>query len=389
MEFAKIYLTPLKRLSPFYIFLIAVLPIFISILIHTFALISASLITWTFGAEKDIEQDISTTIVLDGRKDAGLKFQGTDLLDSFNAEDHLHYPVPEIEYRQVIPEMEIFPDSKVSDDMDIISVQAAALDHKWVNPLTGGQPLYTGPEKLVGSFSRHLQVLREGGLDVVFVFDSTSSMSSYLGKVKLKINSLAQAFRKLVPACRIGLVTYRDRNDEYVTRSYPLTYGTLSLHEFLTEIDAEGGYDLRESVGEGLKAAIDGMKWNRKSKKFILLIGDAPPHMEEMEQNIAMIRKFREEMDGRLSALDIRKPVKMSFIYWDTAIRPFMTDPQLDSYEYRTDSQDVIDEFQTFADIGGGESARLINEEKVVKQMLLLNFGTRWEMHLDEFMKNL
>ena len=389
MDFAKTYLNPLRRLSPFYIFLIAVLPIFISILIHTFALISASLITWSFAAAKDIEQDISTTIVLNGRKDDGLRFQGTDLLDSFNAEDHLYYPVPEIEYRQVIPEMEIFPESKVNDDMDIISVQAAALDHKWVNPSTGGQPLYTGPERLVGSFSRHLQALREGGLDVVFVFDSTSSMSSYLGKVKLKINNLAQAFRKLVPACRIGLVTYRDHEDEYVTRSYPLTYGTLSLHDFLIEIDAVGGHDIREAVGEGLKVAINGMKWNKKSKKFILLIGDAPPHVEEIERDMAMIRKFRDEMDGRLSALDIRKPIKMSFTYWNTAIRPFITDPQLGSYEYRTDSQDVIDEFQTFADIGGGESARLINEEKVVKQMLLLNFGTRWEMYLDEFMKNL
>ena len=389
MQFAKAYLTPLKRLSPFYIFLIAVLPVLISILIHTFALISASLITWSFAAGKDIEQKISTTIVLDGRKDAGLRFQGTDLLDSFNAKDHLDYPVPAIEYRQVIPQMEVYPDSKVNDDLDIISVQAAALEHKWVNPSTGGQPLYTGPERLVGSFSRHLQALREGGLDVVFVFDSTLSMLSYLRKVKLKIHNLAQAFRKLVPACRIGLVTYRDRNDEYVTRSYPLTYGTLSLHDFLAEIDAVGGFDIREAVGEGLKAAIDGMKWNKKSKKFILLIGDAPPHVEEMERNMAMVRKFREEMDGRLSALDIRKPENMSFEFWNRSVRPSMRDPQLDSYEYRTDSQDVIDEFQTLADIGGGESARLINEEKVVKQMLLLNFGTRWEIYLDEFMKNL
>ena len=41
------------------------------------------------------------------------------------------------------------------------------------------------------------------------------------------------------------------------------------------------------------------------------------------------------------------------------------------------------------AEEGGGESARLMDEEKVIRQMVVLVFGTRWEMFLDEFMKNL
>jgi hypothetical protein len=49
----------------------------------------------------------------------------------------------------------------------------------------------------------------------------------------------------------------------------------------------------------------------------------------------------------------------------------------------------VLDEFKLFADLGGGESARLIDEEKVIKQMVILVFGSRWEVCLDEFMKNL
>jgi hypothetical protein len=49
----------------------------------------------------------------------------------------------------------------------------------------------------------------------------------------------------------------------------------------------------------------------------------------------------------------------------------------------------VLDEFKLFADLGGGESARLVDEEKVIKQMVILVFGSRWEVCLDEFMKNL
>jgi len=350
----------------------------------------ASLVRWTWFDENNVaEEEIAVTVMAAGKKNDGLKFQGTDQLDSFDADDNLFDPVPEIEYRPVLPEVEILPDPKASDELDIISVEAAVMDNKWVNPATGGQPLDTGSEMLVGSFSRHIQILREGGLDVVFVFDSTASMSGYLKKVKLKIKNLASAFRKLVPTCRIGLVTYRDKPDEYVTKCYPLTYGILSLNEFLSEINYGGGYDVREAVAEGLKVAIEGMKWNEKSKKFILLIGDAPPHKEDMPQTVKMIRKFREKMGGKLSVLDIRRPKKMTKYYWTTVILPNMKDPGIESFSYLTDGQAVMADFQTFAEVGGGESARLINEEKVIKHMLLLIFGTRWEMYLNEFMKTL
>ncbi|MBW1894705.1 MAG: VWA domain-containing protein [Deltaproteobacteria bacterium] len=341
-----------KELSPFYIILIAISPILISLLIHIMILSYASLVRWTWFDENNVaEEEIAVTVMAAGKKNDGLKFQGTDQLDSFDADDNLFDPVPEIEYRPVLPEVEILPDPKASDELDIISVEAAVMDNKWVNPATGGQPLDTGSEMLVGSFSRHIQILREGGLDVVFVFDSTASMSGYLKKVKLKIKNLASAFRKLVPTCRIGLVTYRDKPDEYVTKCYPLTYGILSLNEFLSE--------------------------------------DAPPHKEDMPQTVKMIRKFREKMGGKLSVLDIRRPKKMTKYYWTTVILPNMKDPGIESFSYLTDGQAVMADFQTFAEVGGGESARLINEEKVIKHMLLLIFGTRWEMYLNEFMKTL
>ena len=52
--------------------------------------------------------------------------------------------------------------------------------------------------------------MREGGLDIVFVFDSTSSMAEVMRQVKYKIENLIVVFKQLVPTCRVGLVTYRD-----------------------------------------------------------------------------------------------------------------------------------------------------------------------------------
>lgn len=390
MKFTEPIKSFFKKISPFYILLIAISPILISFLIHISVLIYANYVKWTwFGKGSAVEEPIPVEIIGEGQKNDRLKFQGADLKDDMDADDNMFDPVPEIEYKPVIPNVEILPDPKTDDALDIISVQAAAMKNKWANPATGGKPLDTGYDMMAGSFAKHIQSMREGGLDVVFVFDSTDSMWAYLKEVKLKIRNLAATLRKLVPTCRIGLVTYRDRKDEYVTKKFPLSYSITPQQKFLDGIQNAGGYDIREAVAEGLRVAIDEMNWNEKSKKFILLIGDAPPYEEDVPRTVEMIKRFKESMGGRVSVIDIRKPKEMTRYYWEHYIMPSMTDPGTESFEYLTDSQKVMDDFETFAHVGGGESARLINEEKVIRHMLLLIFGTRWELYLNEFMSNL
>lgn len=375
-----------KYFSIVIFFVLTALPFLLSISFHSGVLYLSKNMTWQFGKDVSSKQEVPATIVLDGRRDDGLKFQGTDRLDSFWSEDKMAYPHPEIEYRAITPEVDFYPDAKVSEELDIISIEAAAMDNQWVNPSTGRQPLYTGPEKFAGSFSRHIQVLREGGLDVVFIFDATASMQSFLKQVKQKIENLAAAFKKLVPTCRIGLVAYRDVDEEseFVTRVHPLTYGTATLHDFLEGIDPKGGGDRAEAVYQGLEDAVNKMEWNEKSKKFILVIGDAPPHQEDMAAALELIEAFRRDMGGTVAVLDTRGPE-----YDRTMLPSGGQKLSSEHYSYSADSEDVMDEFSMMAQAGRGESARLENEEVVVKKMLLLIFGERWEMYLSEFMKNL
>jgi len=89
---------------------------------------------------------------------------------------------------------------------------------------------------------------------------------------------------------------------------------------------------------------------------------------------VNLIKRFRGKMHGALAALDTRY---QSF------------KPSLSGTSYAQEKSRVLDEFKLFANLGGGESARLIDEEKVIKQMVILVFGSRWEVCLDEFMKNL
>ena len=378
----------LKQISPFYLFLIAALPILISLLIHMMVLFYANHVTWKWLGPATPEHKAPVVLVEEASE--RLSFDSTDNLDSFDADDDMFDPVPEISYRPVVPNMEILPESAASEELDIIAVEAASLDGQWVNPATGGQPLDTGSEMMAKSFSRHIQVLREGGLDVVFVFDSTESMVDYINSVKLKITHLAGAFRKLVPTCRIGMVTYRDRNTAEVTRMAPLTHGINSLRKFLSEVKILGGGDRREAVGEGIRVAIEEMEWRKKAKKVILVIGDAPPHKEEVQPTVAMIRDFAQNNNGQLSVLDIRAPGQMSLDYYKSSIQSNISgETYVESYDFFSDNKKVMTDFQAFADAGGGEGARLHDERKVIRHMLLLIFGTRWQMYLDEFTTSL
>ena len=377
-----------KRISPVYLFLIAISPIVLSFLIHMGVLVYAGYVKWKW-LGPDTPQKKMPAIVVEEASER-LTFQSMDELDSFEADDNMLDPVPEISYRPVVPNMEILPESKASEEFDIIAVDAAALDAKWVNPATGGQPLDTGSEMMAKSFSRHIQTLREGGLDVVFVFDSTESMLDYINAVKDKITNLTQAFRKLVPTCRIGLVTYRDYHNDEVTLTSPLTHGIISLKQFLSDVTVVGGGDRREAVGEGVRVAIKEMKWRKMAKKVILVIGDAPPHKKDVDSTVALIEDFKKYHNGQLCVLDIRGPNFMSLEYYKTVIEANVSkETYIESYDYFSDNEKVMEDFQAFANAGGGESARLHDERKVIKHMLLLIFGTRWHMYLEEFMTNI
>jgi hypothetical protein len=355
-----------RRLSPFKLFLLVTSPFAVSLLIHTIILIISAYTTWYVSINSEIEEP-AATIVFDEQTSDRFSFQDTTTLKQIKVNSNLAYTFPQVEYRPVVPDVTFYPEPTNLEELDLIGVET--IDREWLNPVTDQKLIYSGEEKLAGSFSRHIQALRKGGLDIVFVFDSTSSMAEFLKRVKTKIANLVITFKKLVPTARIGLITYRDRGDDFVTKKHSLTYGTKSLQLFLRDIDPVGGGDREEAVDEALRVAIEELEWREYSKKIILVIGDAPPHQEDMLSVKKLIKKFKDEMNGMVAALDTSRP----------AFIPIGEKMQ----------QNVLDEFKLIAEMGGGESARLIDEEKVIRQMVVLVFGTRWEVFLDEFMKNL
>jgi hypothetical protein len=88
---------------------------------------------------------------------------------------------------------------------------------------------------------------------------------------------------KPTPDIRIGLVAYRDKGDDYVTKVFPLTDDLDAVFRNLTEFAADGGGDGPESVNQALADAVHKAGWSDESAgavKIIFLVGDAPPHMD-------------------------------------------------------------------------------------------------------------
>ena len=124
-------------------------------------------------------------------------------------------------------------------------------------------------------------------VDVVFVLDTTGSMSGLIQTAKEKIWSIAStmASAQPTPDIRIGLVGYRDRGDAYVTRVVDLNDNLDAVYSALMSFEAGGGGDTPESVNKALYDAVNEMSWSDRSQAYqaIFLVGDAPPHMDYNE----------------------------------------------------------------------------------------------------------
>jgi Mg-chelatase subunit ChlD len=121
-------------------------------------------------------------------------------------------------------------------------------------------------------------------IEVVFVLDTTSSMSGLIDAAKEKIWSIATTMAQAAehPEIHMGLVAFRDRGDAYVTQVVDLSPDLDSMYAQLMQFAAVGGGDGPESVNAALSDAVDRISWSQNSDTYqvIFLVGDAPPHMD-------------------------------------------------------------------------------------------------------------
>jgi len=131
----------------------------------------------------------------------------------------------------------------------------------------------------------HPQVTAGTGprVEVAFVLDTTGSMGGLIEGAKRRIWSIARRIGegRPRPDLRVALVGYRDLGDEYVTRVHDFSGDMDEVFANLSAFRAEGGGDTPEHVSAAMHDAVHRLTWSSgRALRMIVLVGDAPPHMD-------------------------------------------------------------------------------------------------------------
>ena len=120
-------------------------------------------------------------------------------------------------------------------------------------------------------------------LDVLFLLDATGSMDDEIEQIKTTLLSISARIGELPsrPDLRFGMVTYRDREDEFITRVYDFDHDVQQFSNTIREVAADGGGDDPESLNEALHVAVHEPSWRLDNPiRLVFLVADAPPHLD-------------------------------------------------------------------------------------------------------------
>ena len=137
-------------------------------------------------------------------------------------------------------------------------------------------------------------------LDVLFLLDSTGSMSDEIRQIKSTVQSIARQVSSLQsnPDLRFGMVSYRDRTDDYVTQLYDFDGDVERFRRTIRGVRADGGDDYPESLNQALHEAVNDASWRKDAIRLIFLIADAPPHLDYAQDEDYAVEMVRARQRG-------------------------------------------------------------------------------------------
>ncbi len=154
-------------------------------------------------------------------------------------------------------------------------------------------------------------------VDIVWAVDATGSMGDEIEYLKTELLDVIGRAKGQNPELdfRMGTVFYRDKGDDYITKSSGLSPDINQTVAFIRKQSAGGGGDYPEAVHSALEEAIFSQKWSDQAiARICFLVLDASPHADQPEVIASIQRSIREA-----ARLGIRiVPVTASGIQKDT-----------------------------------------------------------------------
>jgi Mg-chelatase subunit ChlD len=132
-------------------------------------------------------------------------------------------------------------------------------------------------------------------VDVAFVLDTTGSMQSQIDRLKQTLQAIHFQLTSLPtkPDIRFGLVAYRDRGDDYITKVTQFTSDVDLFQTQINKLDADGGGDTPEDLQTALEKATHELTWRKDSLRVGFVISDAIPHTD-YKQDYNYLEAMRE-----------------------------------------------------------------------------------------------
>lgn len=143
-------------------------------------------------------------------------------------------------------------------------------------------------------------IMESGRVDIVFVIDTTGSMSNMIREVRDNIESFADGLSENGVDARFGLVEYRDiEEDGYnSTKSHGWFDDVSSFKTELRKLSVDGGGDTPESAVDGLFCAAN-MKYRTGVHRHLILITDASSKVGTSNDSNKTLKDARDELYGR------------------------------------------------------------------------------------------
>jgi Mg-chelatase subunit ChlD len=199
---------------------------------------------------------------------------------------------------------------------------------------------------------------------MVVCLDQTGSMEPVHEAARAGILRLLRRLKGLAPRLRLGLVTY---DDEAFLR-LPLTADEALAERTLKAVPSTGGGDEEEGVDKAVLTALRSplMGWSRKAQRVVVVVGDAPPHEDDVHAVLAGIRRARDDPLFEV-------PVRVDTI---SALEGVPADER-------------VPRFREIAEAGRGSALRLERASDLVEVLLLSSFGPTWREPIAELLRDL
>ncbi len=231
-------------------------------------------------------------------------------------------------------------------------------------PMAPGETVTTSsaPAPRYGQIER----IHREGLELMICLDETGSMEEVIDVAKASVVRLIRRIRVLAPRFRVGLVTY---NDDAFLR-VALSEDEEVVEKAFKKVHAVGGGDPPEGVDKAIAMAASQRYagWYGKATRAIVVVGDAPPHDEDVEPLYRFIDAAR------------RDPIYDLPVRIDTISTDLSGGGDPDGY---------VPTFRAIAAHGHGTAVRLEHYADLALEIVASTFGPEWRAAIKDLAKDL